>query len=150
MVQVLARNMFLHDILLPLFLSLDVFRFLFCLLFFSALFAKENCPTILAASFFRQTAELTLHVLRFGTVSFDLGETQQLCVLIPASAFHAFAEPDKTEESPLDLFLHRKFFFKKVSRLQRVLSQATACDGVYYQIPAGVNTPNLPPGVLPI
>ena len=31
-----------------------------------------------------------------------------------------------------------------------MLSQATACDGFFYQIPAGNNAPNPPPGVLPI
>ena len=30
------------------------------------------------------------------------------------------------------------------------VSQAAACDGVFYQIPAGNNAPNPPPGVLPI
>ena len=32
----------------------------------------------------------------------------------------------------------------------RGVSQATACDGILYQIPAGSNAPNPPPGVLPI
>ena len=30
------------------------------------------------------------------------------------------------------------------------LSQAAACDGVFYQIPAGNSAPNHPPGVLSI
>ena len=30
------------------------------------------------------------------------------------------------------------------------VSQATACDGIFYQIPAGDNAPNPAPGLLPI
>ena len=30
------------------------------------------------------------------------------------------------------------------------VSQAVACEGIFYKIPAGNNAPNPPPGVLPI
>ena len=49
--------------------------------------------------------------------------------------------------------IRRREAFQAGTRARSVtgeVSQTAACDGVFYQIPAGNNAPNPPPGALPI
>ena len=48
-----------------------------------------------------------------------------------------------------ELVIFTQFAFTSTKMMDPMMSQAAACDGIFYQIP-GNNALNPPPGVLPI